>query len=357
MGNKEQNSYMVQLDSLRFFAITLVTIEHWLYTSFLNKIMPTGFLGVRLFFVLSGFLITLIILKGKQKANLNLHYKKRDFLKSFYIRRFLRIFPIYYLSLAVLFIINFSTVRELIGWHLTYTSNIFYFINQGLYGIETHFWTLASEEQFYLIWPLLLLITPRKHILKVILFFIGVGVFSRIILLYSGFNYILTVPFTTFDSFGIGGIIAYVFLNRKDHVDLFLSWRRNLLWGINLFIFIIVLLIPLPYDRTNFLYKILLSATSSVFFAWLIMKAAVGFKTGLIKKILEFRPIVYIGKISYGFYIFHVFVQYAFSKVVLVLPENMFRYVLFYAATVMLATISWFFFEKPINNLKNRFQY
>ncbi len=354
--NKKQSKrgYMIQLDSLRFFAITLVTIEHWLYNSFINKILPTGFLGVRLFFVLSGFLITLIILKGRNK--LSPSYRKRNFWKSFYIRRFLRIFPIYYISLIILFIFNIGNVQELLGWHLTYTSNIFYFFNQGLKGIESHFWTLSIEEQFYIIWPLLLLITPNKYLFKTICSFVVIGLLSRIVLLYLEYDYILTFPLATFDSFGIGGIIAYIFYFKEDKISSFLSWKKNIIWSINLLLFIIVLLLPLPYDRTIWIWKVLLPLVSSVFFAWFIVKAAIGFN-GVLKIILEFRLFVYLGKISYGFYIFHIFVGYLLLKNIQYELDNITIYVLYYISTIIIASLSWFIIEKPINNFKRRFSY
>ena len=112
-----------------------------------------GGLGVGLFFVLSGFLITGILLQGRPDGSAS--GNRPRFMKQFYVRRFLRIFPIYYLVLIGITILG-SERSEVMPWLFTYTTNI-YIWDHLTFLRFSHFWTLAVEEQFYLFWPLLLL--------------------------------------------------------------------------------------------------------------------------------------------------------------------------------------------------------
>jgi peptidoglycan/LPS O-acetylase OafA/YrhL len=348
-------AYMPQLDGLRAVAITLVTVEHWLYESFLNRALPTGFLGVRLFFVLSGYLITGILLRASSKEA-----AWGQILRSFYVRRFLRIFPVFYLTLAVLYITDFSTVRELIAWHLSYTCNVFYFLNQGLKGMESHFWTLAAEEQFYIVWPLLIVATPRHSLRRAMLVFVAAGVLSRFALLGMGYQYILTFPLTSFDSFAIGGLLAHAAESSEDQPGRSLWLRCGWFWWLNVAALLGLTLFPWPYDRTHWLYKGLLSLNWSIFFAWLVGHASLGFG-GLLGALLANRVVVYLGRISYGFYIFHVFVGVLYDCLgpgahVSWLATSV-DYLAKYASTVVVAALSWHLFESPINSVKKYFEY
>jgi len=111
-------SYMPQLDSLRAFAVFFVLIEHWIINETHYTTIPFGMIGVTTFFVLSGFLITEILLRSRNIAeenNLGLLHS----LKQFYIRRTLRIFPIYYITIFILFVFNIQSIREIFIWFFT----------------------------------------------------------------------------------------------------------------------------------------------------------------------------------------------------------------------------------------------
>ena len=120
--------------------------------------------GVNLFFVISGFLITEIFLKCKKEVENG--QSIRLTLRQFYARRFLRIFPLYYLVISLSFLFNFSDVWHELWWYLTYTVNYYGLVTGKWIGLP-HFWTLALEEQFYLLWPLVILLVPRRCLLLV----------------------------------------------------------------------------------------------------------------------------------------------------------------------------------------------
>ncbi len=134
-----------QLDGLRFVAVFLVLIIH--FATIIGMHFSAGYYGVELFFVISGFLITTILLKTEEPFGIA--YKK------FIGRRTLRIFPIYYLTIFILFIIGNKYVHEYLIYCLTYTYNYIYF--KVPVNSISHFWSLGVEEQFYLFWPFLIL--------------------------------------------------------------------------------------------------------------------------------------------------------------------------------------------------------
>ena len=173
--------YIKGLDTIRAFAVFLVLIAHWgpyfsphtVPALIKDVLIPNGLFGVNLFFVLSGFLISGILLKEKIA---NEGHQGRT-IKVFYIRRFLRIFPIYYLVIFIAYALN-PGVREYIWYYVGYSSNIL--PAKVLFDSPlVHTWSLAIEEQFYLIWPWLLIFVNRKYIKHVLLGFILIGIATR----------------------------------------------------------------------------------------------------------------------------------------------------------------------------------
>ena len=171
--------YMPQLDALRAFAVLAVMVHHFLPV---DHYIPTdyitlGMLAVRLFFVLSGFLITGILLGYRSD-------EPKNALKRFYFRRVLRIFPIYYLTLFVALALQVRSIQQGAFWHLTYTSNFIAPFHPEWMGPASHFWTLAVEEQFYFVWPFIMLFVPHtKHLAKTIVGTIALAVIFRALVL------------------------------------------------------------------------------------------------------------------------------------------------------------------------------
>ena len=149
--------YRPQLDSLRAFAVLAVLFTHfWRYDSELGE------LGVRLFFVLSGFLLTSILLRQREKAA-EFRLSRRRVLGDFYARRILRIWPIYYAALFGALLLGAEGVARTFGWHALFGSNILFFLEQSWTPpVAAHLWTLSVEEQFYLVLPLAALFLPLR---------------------------------------------------------------------------------------------------------------------------------------------------------------------------------------------------
>src|SRR5262245_24629688 len=131
--------YMKQLDGLRAMAVLAVLWTHYLPEEYWLFGIYWGGYGVRLFFVLSGFLITGILSKSRQYV---IQGKQRSSfaIRQFYIRRFLRIFALYYTILALTVLIAIPEVKEAIAWHVLYLSNIYFALQGRYYGSTGHLW-------------------------------------------------------------------------------------------------------------------------------------------------------------------------------------------------------------------------
>ena len=201
--------YMPQLDGLRAFAVGAVLIHHFFRPPRIGGV-DFALLGVWLFFVLSGFLITGILLRSRDQIDHG-GCQRGQVLRQFYARRFLRIFPLYYLVLALAATLNLGDVRDTIFWHLAYLSN-YLFATQRYWGAVTaHFWSLSVEEQFYILWPALILFAPRQLLLKLIISAIAIGPIFRVVAHFLDFNWIarLTVLPASLDALGLGALLAY----------------------------------------------------------------------------------------------------------------------------------------------------
>lgn len=343
------DAHFPQLDSLRTVAIAGVLYAHFTGGPLNNY---AGASGVRLFFVLSGFLITGILLRLRGDRE-GLGGGARRF-GVFYARRFLRIVPVYYAVLAAAWIVGVQDVRSALGWHALYLSN-FHVAVLGYYPVETaHFWSLSVEEQFYLVWPLLMLLLPRRALGPAIVVTIGVGPLSRYLMTSSGVDVhtIWTHPIAVVDTLGLGALLAWSVWNRgaASAVPRWLS--------IAVLPAVVLLLLTLMPGAPVALWVLDILA-AAVIFAWMVAHASVGV-SGPIGRVLSWPPLMYLGRISYGIYLFHMFVRVfgtrAFEKLGLVVPPAL-AAVLFTVVTVVAASLSWHFFERPINALKRYFPY
>ena len=138
--------------------------------------------------------------------------------RRFYIRRFLRIFPLFYGTLAILCLLGISEVRDSLPWHISYLSN-FYFAKLGWFPNHiNHLWSLAVEEQFYLVWPFVIVLTPRRLLLPTLVAIAAVGPAYRWIggLMDVDWMWTFTPPFANVDSLALGGILGYAWATESE---------------------------------------------------------------------------------------------------------------------------------------------
>jgi peptidoglycan/LPS O-acetylase OafA/YrhL len=350
---------MPQLDALRALAVLSVLFGHFILVSTrLLAMVPFAALGVQLFFVLSGFLITGILLDGRKQVEAGV--SRFWTLRQFYIRRFLRIFPLYYAVLLAGRIAEAPGFTEGFGWNLAYLTN-FYIASKGQWiGPASHLWTLSVEEQFYLIWPWIVLFLPQRRLLPM---FVGIVIFAVVykVIATGWFGPLLNLaPFASLDCFGMGALLA-IAQRREQEGDPQL--RRTVcaigLWlGAPLLILAFVWHFPLrgaTHQQWN-----LMTFALALLFTPLISGAARGF-TGVLGAFFTRRAILYIGGISYGLYLYHLPIKWVIesraSRWISDLPWFIPKSAVFFVVTGLMAAFSWHFFERPINQLKRLFPY
>jgi peptidoglycan/LPS O-acetylase OafA/YrhL len=306
----EKNKYLVQLDGIRALAVLMVLFSHFGENNRIIALIPLGSMGVNIFFVLSGFLITRILLTSKQFCSEN-NLSPIKYIKQFYFRRILRISPIYYLTISVLYIINFAPTREVSIWLYTYLMNIKFSMpnvwESNLFGSFIHFWSLCVEEQFYLFFPLLIFFIPIQRMKLFIYFIIIIGLLGRLYLYINEapINGIYALTASCLDSFGIGAILSFLYLYEYDKLVKILN-NRMLFVALGL-----LFIITIVYSR-NFIsdYKecrtVLKRFVFSLFCFYLIGLASINKFTRLTKLFLENKKTLFIGKISYGLYIYTI---------------------------------------------------
>jgi peptidoglycan/LPS O-acetylase OafA/YrhL len=340
-----------ELDSLRAIAALLIVGFHnWIRVAFF------GWVGVNLFFVLSGYLITSIILD-------NLHVDR--FVLKFYMRRSLRIWPIYYLLLFVLLFLNEVVLRGPAGArypidglanYLTYTQNVqaYWFGAIPPFLAPSwfvHTWTLAIEEQFYLIWPATVVLTGRRALIPVSLVFTALAVWARAF----GFHQFLLL--SQVDALALGGLLAALLANGewvRSHVPMV---RRGLSpVGIGAFVFL--LWSHLPHHARSLAQNTWTMLAVNVLFFAAVGLAVIHTGRPLLAP-LRLRALRYLGQISYGVYLYHVPVMHWLKPVILrALPRHdQLVNVLVLIPCFAVAVISWELVEKPLLRLKDRFRY
>lgn len=325
--------HLPQLDSLRAFAVALVMWHHWAPRYQLG--FDWGRLGVTLFFVLSGFLITGILIDGRNKG-----IPTSRMLGAFYARRFLRIFPLFYGILLLAAIANAPDVRNAFWWHAGFLSN-FHFFQRGEWdGPASHFWSIAVEEQFYVVWAVLMLWLPRQLIVPLVALLVVASCAFRFAFAQIPLSF-YTTP-AVVDALVTGAGLAYA---RRLWTG---GWNHRALPPALLAAGVVVCLSgPAPLFQTG---CILASAGAIV--------AAVNGVTGWLGWLLDRQCLQYLGTISYGLYMFHNFTAFiAYDAMGLPSLSLPIRLPLFTALTVALAATSWHFFEKPINDCKRFFPY
>jgi len=374
---KEDKIYFANLDSIRFIAAMMVFLQHGfrqtfdylpIKNSFAEKLLTlisTGGTGVSIFFVLSGFLITyLLISEHELSSGINL--------KNFYIRRILRIWPLYFAVVFFAFIL-YPGIKIILGANTPASSNIFYHLvflsNFDALNIEKYFpghevlsqninWSVSIEEQFYLFWPLIFTFLSRKHWMKAIVLVIAGSLTFRIF--HSTDK--LTLYFHTFSvlvDLGIGGLFALIVKNNSAVRAFFEKTGSKL----HLLFFGLAFLL-LYFEEAIFNHEYIGSSSRffiSTCFALIITSQALSKSDSLLNlKNLSFAS--KWGKYTYGIYLLH--------PIVINMVDVLFRLVhiqkgyfamsfmfgiICFVLTLLVSKWSYTYFESKFLNMKDRF--
>ena len=350
--------YIPQFDGLRGVAILMVLIGH---SGFLEALPHLGGLeytrfGVDLFFVLSGFLITGILLDAKGSE----HY-----FRNFYARRALRICPLYYVILFLAFVVTPllapSTKPEAGVW----PAFVFYVQNIALLHRDTYpfglgaTWSLAVEEQFYLTWPLLVFLLKRRALALVSVSFVFVSLSLRLAGYYhdapSGFIHQFTL--SRLDAIALGSLAALWLRSPSCTLD---RWRTRAYQFLARGLAGVILARILMHRNSSIVGYTFLGMT----FAGLLGVSLVSdARSSLLGRSLSAGWLRYIGKTSYGIYLLHYPLFLVWERLIasenFLLSNPLARNLVAFAGqmflTILAASISWRFFEKPILQLKKQF--
>jgi len=340
------------LDGIRAGSILAVIWHHTVPgNAYSLPMLHRGFLGVDMFFVLSGFLIvTLLLREHDRNGSISL--------RNFYARRTLRIFPVYYAVLAALAVLYLwkpdggraSTYFAELPYYATYTSN---WIDATIFGIT---WSLATEEQFYLFWPpieryLKPLVTPI--LLAVIGFsqLVNFGVLDTWLASIFG-DAMEAIPIlqTTFTPICLGVLLAHTLHNpqRFRFIARFCGGRYHAILGSVL----LLVVCNLPTDDISGWNRLLIHLSMVYLLASLVLR-----ENHALQRLFSHGILRRIGAISYGMYLFHIFAVTVAFKLLEHLPfaSPVLGFLLTTLLTVAVAEISFRLFEEPIMRWKKRF--
>lgn len=369
-GSPRRDAHIPVLDGVRGMAILGVLIYHfWQRILELYPGWPAGALrvfefasfgakGVDLFFVLSGFLITGILLRSRGTK----HY-----FKNFYTRRALRIFPLYYLTLTACLIVGAVAAipgyqwRTLV-WYFFYLHNVRDAFWQPRLGGPGWFWSLAVEEHFYLFWPLMVSLLRRRWLIVLSLGLMVVAPTVRTYFIARDMNLFFTL--CRMDSLAAGSILAVLFSTPG-------YWEKTVMWvrRLALPVAILALGLSLRYTGTHghpvvetFKYTLFALLCSVV----LVLALSPG-KLNPLPAIFSMKWLREMGKTSYSMYVFHPFLYMVTIGVIYRASWSPIRgmrwldlvldLAIALGATVLVSKLSWVLIESPILRLKDRFQY
>ena len=340
-------AHVDELDGLRAIAVLTVLVFHTRFA------LAYGWLGVELFFVLSGYLITGILLHARSAMDRRGGWWD-GYAKPFYIRRTLRIFPLAYAALLVVFV-----VLPALGWRpaVPFGQQVWYWLYLNNWYIWSayipiagmgHFWSLAVEEQFYLCWPWVVLLAPRKQLTRIALALATMPMLLRLLLVIvpvfpdkmRGPDTVRITPLRM-DGLMVGvllALLAYEGLHR---------WKLHARWVAVIVGALFVVLTRVPGTSLAF---VLITPAFTVTVAAMLLLILTS-RDSVVCGLLRTRWLCAIGKISYGIYVVHLPIIAVFQQrgwppariLAVSLP-----------ASLLLATVSWYLLESPFLRLKER---
>jgi peptidoglycan/LPS O-acetylase OafA/YrhL len=357
-----RGEHFTALDGFRGMAVLIVMFTHFVEIGHVldkqtpwHNLLLSGFVGVDMFFVLSGFLITGILLDAPKTGG--------RFFKTFYARRTLRIFPLYYGILLIAFLFFRKDGGDSPWWYLLFASNIGD-ASQGTWlaatdtVVLTHLWSLAIEEQFYLIWPLLVYLLPvRKLVWTCIALLVIAPISASLFSLNDNSlgHYLFTL--NRFNALAMGGLLAIAFRYR-DHWTICQKTARTTL----------IILGPLVFIGLMFPGPGIGSAPSlSAPYLWGALLVVAMNPGGILNRFFSAPWLIFLGRISFGLYIYHSFFanllrDHIYQNLLPITGGDralaLWLYVpIAYALSIAISLASWKWFEKPILSLNRHFKY
>ncbi|MCA7997241.1 acyltransferase family protein [Burkholderia metallica] len=347
--------YVKGLDGLRALAVILVFLSHKGHV----LAVDVGKLGVWTFFLISGFLIVGELHRNRQAVECGTMTRRHAF-ALFLAKRALRIFPVYYLLLAALAIAHAlfyqRGVNLGLAWHAAFLSNYWIgVVKDGWPGSTSHFWSLAVEQQFYLIAPLALLAVPAARHVALGVAAVVLCAFAHLALYLCDASPVLIYAFSpwNFALIALGGVGAMALADRGTA-----AVRRappGWLGAAGVVFFLVLPACTALPDTLAGLADLGLSASLGALLLWIVREPG-----HPVVALLDRAPLVYLGTISYGFYLFHNLIPARFGVLPthvahVAIPEivrDTLPEILQFALAVLLAHLSWRYLEKRLLDFK-----
>lgn len=331
------------LDGLRGVAVLIVLLSHssnfgMLFHPYLN-FRYSGKVGVYLFFVLSAYLLDYQIAQAFIKGKANQRYWS-----NYFLRRFLRIFPLFALALVVHYLFTLAGITTVIDVIEDIPKHLF------LLAGENIFWSIPVEFKYYFISPLIMWACHKLgwNTPKIVLLLVSLISLSIV------FNYIFHLPdismFKYLPLFLVGTLVAILSINHKEQLQVYGSYfdKISILLGV-------VIVITMPFYM-NRLFNLNPNFQTSAFFtayglAWGVILLAALYGQGIIKWIFEWKPLRFLGTISFSLYLFHFPVLRTLKVLGLSSFVNAF---VFFAVSIFIASISYLLIEQPLSKIRIR---
>jgi peptidoglycan/LPS O-acetylase OafA/YrhL len=341
--------YQPQFDGLRALAVLTVMVDHF-SADVPNFPLPDwihlGAAGVRLFLVLSGYFITASLRRARDRMEAG-ESSAGKAMATFYSRRLYRIAPAYLVFVAIALLLNLGEIRHNWPWVFTGTVNwLIAWKNQWPLAIS-HLWSICVQEQFYLLWPLLILLLPRRWMLSAIIAVAFAGIAFRIGCVIFSVPMIArwVLPFGSLDSLAAGAALGWCGGRLK-------ASRSGWLLALFCLSMLTVAAVLRNSDPTK-LKSVLVEPLEAGAFVILVARTAIGFD-GIMARFLSNTGLVFAGRISYGLYIYHILVATLFerwlpSQLRFLIAIPSLRLVVFGIVTLFTAALSWRLLEQPIN--------
>ena len=337
-----------QLDALRAVAIAVVMLHHYINP----PILLSGF-GVTFLFVLSGYFATNTLLKLRRQMD-DGRTDTGGAVKDFYTRRYLRICPMYFLVLLLTALFNVEGARDSLSWNAFFLANIQTVVSGEWNGRFSPMWSLSFLEQFYLIWPFVVLLIPRRRLVPVLVFMTALGPAWRLICYWQNLSAIdwSVSPLSSCDAVGCRALLAVARMGMVGEEVL------PRLIGLSGWVGVpgyLLLVFAKGFHVQPWYTEVVIPFAAALSFTWLAEKASRGF-TGVAGRVFNNHMLAHIGRMSYSIFLIHTFTELLLPHVGVLgrILDSNYRFLVLIPCTVGLASLAWRWIERPIQELRRQ---